>query len=175
MIIKKIIILFALCVFITDSTDNNTNTYSLNNNKHDLSSFLLNGYLPFNYTENKIKYINYITLNKKKNERDFLEISEQSRLCYLFKVFFDKQSYINYNDTMFMEVFSIIHENTFLTPNDLELYYIRNKCYEKVYESKIILSHNIIRNIILKILFMYAMRHNILFTISICFLYYLLF
>jgi len=147
------------------ATENNTNTYSLNNDKDDFPDLLLNRYRPLNYTEQKIKYIEFMNSVEMR----------QTRLCHLFKVFYDKSYYIDYNDTMFIDVFSMIYENPYLTPIDIELYYIKNKCYDKIYESKIILNDTQIRNIILTILFMYNIKKRFLLTITIFMLYHLLF
>lgn len=143
---------------------NENNNSTIDNEQLD-TLLPINPYIEQNFIDQKIKYIELINSVEMRN----------TRLCHLFKVFFDKPQYIDYNSSLLIETFRIIYEDPYITSTDIELYYIKNKCYHKIYEYKVILNEIQIRNIILIILFMYGMRNNILFTISIWFLYYLLF
>lgn len=97
--------------------------------------------------------------------KEYLEYKKQKRMCNLFKVFFEKQSFINYNDPLFIEIFSKIYGDENITNINIELFYIKNKCYSQIYESKLIITHENIREIFLTIIFLYGIFNYTFYTI----------
>lgn len=156
MIIPQIVI-FLLFAFVSYATEAN-----ITNNEQIDGVFNIEKLNTQNITYDYIKFINSFEMRN-------------TRLCYLFKVFFDKPQYINYNNTLFIDIFTSIYEDPFISSADIELYYIKNKCYDKIYESKIILNDRTIRNIILTILFIYGIARHFFITIFIWFLWSLIF
>ncbi len=157
MIIVKIFLLFGLFIFAL-ANDISNETYIVNHNNITISTsnFTIKPY-SFNLSDEEIKYINYMNSAEVR----------KTRLCDLFKIFFDKPYYIDFNNELFIQAFSIIYENPFVTQDDIQFYYIKNNCYDKVYQSNTLsntllynaVNNTEIGNIFLISLFMFCILH----------------
>jgi len=150
----SVIISFASLLFISNLKYGNADSIEISHN----CTVLLNNtdFKDIESHDKPIKdFINNPEIYKYKYKQ-YLQFKKDKDMCNLFKVFFERQSLINYDDPLFIEIFGRLYHNKTMTNVDIELFYIKNKCYSEIYESKLILTQKNISDMILTIIFLYG-------------------